>query len=122
MRLWPGASREKACGAPQITLKTKFAADRKAAVQRSTHAGREGAPLMEEVLPMSKQSSPMLHIKKEAAAFRLRQLLDELGMLMGSFPDLREAFDPDELPLEFILKRDSQTEPVGSGSGRCRRG
>ncbi len=62
---------------------------------------------------MSKQSSPMLHIKKEAAAFRLRQLLDELGMLVGSFPDLREAFDPDELPLEFILKRDSQTEPVG---------
>ncbi|HJR60433.1 MAG TPA: hypothetical protein VJ813_13560 [Vicinamibacterales bacterium] len=48
-----------------------------------------------------------------AAAFRLRRLLDELGMLMGSFPRLRDAFDPDELPLEFILKRDSQTEPVG---------
>jgi hypothetical protein len=32
-------------------------------------------------------------------------------MLMGSFLDLRDAFDPDELPLEFILKRDSQTDP-----------
>jgi hypothetical protein len=61
---------------------------------------------------MSTQSSRMLKITKQAAAFRLRQLLNEIGMLMGSFPDLRDAFDPDELPLEFILKRDSQTERV----------
>lgn len=62
---------------------------------------------------MSKQSSPTRHITRPAAAFRLRQLLDEIDMLMGAFPDLREAFDPDELPLEFILKRDSRKEPAG---------
>ena len=34
-------------------------------------------------------------------------------MLVGSFPDLREALIQTNYPLEFILKRDSQTEPVG---------
>jgi hypothetical protein len=52
-----------------------------------------------------------LQIVKRAAAFRLRQLRDEFAMVMGSFLDLRDAFDPDKLPLEFILKRDSQTDP-----------
>ena len=62
---------------------------------------------------MSKQSSPMLHIKKEAAAFRLRQLLDELGMLVGSFPDLREAFDP-----RRITPRVHPEERLANGTGR----
>ena len=48
---------------------------------------------------------------KDAAAFRFRQLVDELKMLTGAFPDLHDAFDPDELPLEFILRRDSQPDP-----------
>jgi hypothetical protein len=52
-----------------------------------------------------------LKVIKRAATFRLRQLWAELSMLMGFFPDLRDAFDPDELPLDFILKRDSQTDP-----------
>ena len=60
---------------------------------------------------MTRHSWHTLQVVKRAAAFRLRQLWDELAMLMGSFPDLRDAFDPDELPLEFILKRDSQTDP-----------
>ena len=60
---------------------------------------------------MTRHSWPTLQVVKRAAAFKLRQLWDELAMLMGSFPDLRDAFDPDELPLEFILKRDSQTDP-----------
>ena len=59
---------------------------------------------------MTRHSWPTLQVVKRAAAFKLRQLWDELAMLMGSFPDLRDAFDPDELPLEFILKRDSQTD------------
>ena len=60
---------------------------------------------------MTRHSWPTLQVVKRAAAFKLRQLWDELAMLMGSFPDLRDAFDPDELPLEFILKRDSQADP-----------
>jgi hypothetical protein len=34
--------------------------------------------------------------------------LDEVHVLIGSFPDLRDAFDRDELPIAFILKRDSR--------------
>jgi hypothetical protein len=33
---------------------------------------------------------------------------------MGSFPDLRDAFDDDELPLAFILKRDSRLTEAGA--------
>jgi hypothetical protein len=60
---------------------------------------------------MTRYSWHTLQAVKRAAAFRLWQLRDELAMVMGSFLDLRDAFDPDELPLEFILKRDSQTDP-----------
>ena len=60
---------------------------------------------------MTRHSWPTLQVVKRGAAFRLRQLWDELTMVMGSFPDLRHAFDPDELPLDFILRRDSQTDP-----------
>lgn len=45
------------------------------------------------------------------AAARLRQLVDELRILTSAFPDLRDSFDPDELPIEYILKRDAHSEP-----------
>jgi len=32
-------------------------------------------------------------------------LLDELKLLTQSFPHLHDAFDPDELPVNFILRR-----------------
>lgn len=57
---------------------------------------------------MHKHSSPMVQPTERGAAFRLRQLLDEFHLLMGCFPDLRDAFDDDELPLAFILKRDAR--------------
>ena len=57
---------------------------------------------------MQTHSSPSMQLTKRRAAFRLRQLLDECHLLLGSFPDLQDAFDPDELPLEFIFRRDSQ--------------
>ena len=57
---------------------------------------------------MHTHSSPVMPLTQRGAAFRLRQLLDELHLLMGSFPDLRAAFDADELPLAFILERDSR--------------
>ena len=60
---------------------------------------------------MTRHSWHTLQVIRRIAASRLRQLWDELAMLMGSFPDLRDAFDPDELPLEFILKRDSLKDP-----------
>ena len=57
---------------------------------------------------MHKHSSPMMQLTKRGAAFTLRQLIDELHLFMGYFPDLRGAFADDELPLPFILKRDSR--------------
>jgi hypothetical protein len=61
---------------------------------------------------MEKHSSPM-KLTKRRAAFRLRHLLDEFRLLMASFPDLQDSFDADELPLAFILRRDSRlSEPV----------
>ena len=57
---------------------------------------------------MSKHSSPTVKLTQSRAAFKIRQLLDELQMLLGTFPSLRDAFDADELPLAFILQRDSQ--------------
>ena len=61
---------------------------------------------------MTRHSWHTLQVVKRAAALRLRRLWDKLAILTASFPDLRDAFDPDELPLEFILKRDSQTDPA----------
>jgi hypothetical protein len=57
---------------------------------------------------MAKRSKDIVRVTKSRAALRLRQLLDELRVLMGAFPDLHDAFDADELPLAFILKRDSR--------------
>jgi hypothetical protein len=37
---------------------------------------------------------------------RLHQLLDEIHLWTTAFPDLRDAFDADELPIAFILERD----------------
>ena len=60
---------------------------------------------------MEKHSSP-IQLTKRRAAFRLRHLLDEFHLLTASFPHLQDAFDADELPLAFILRRDSRlSEP-----------
>jgi hypothetical protein len=65
---------------------------------------------------MSNHSSQMLQLTRRRAASRLRQLLDEIQMLTVSFPDLHDAFDADELPIAFILKRDShRSEPEFRG-------
>jgi hypothetical protein len=37
----------------------------------------------------------------------LHQLVDEVRVLIGSLPDLREAIDLDALPIAFILERDA---------------
>ena len=35
----------------------------------------------------------------------VRDLLNELGVLVEQFPQLRDSFDPDELPLPFLLAK-----------------
>ena len=57
---------------------------------------------------MQKHASPGGQLTRRGAPLRVRQLLGELQLLVGSFPDLRDAFDADELPLAFILRRNSR--------------
>ena len=56
---------------------------------------------------MHKPSSQLLQLVRRRAGFTLHQLLDEIQLLTVSFPNLRDAFDADELPIAFILKRGS---------------
>jgi hypothetical protein len=56
----------------------------------------------------------MMQLTPRRAAFGLRQLLDEFQLLVGYFPDLQDAFDADELPLAFILRRDSRLTDAGA--------
>lgn len=62
---------------------------------------------------MHEHPSPRMQRTQRGVAFRVRRLLDELHLLMGSFPDLHDAFDPDELPLAFILRRDAGLMKAG---------
>jgi hypothetical protein len=66
---------------------------------------------------MRKQPSSVVHLTKRGAAFRLRQLVDEFRLLTASFPDLRDAFDADELPAAFIIRRDSRMTDASGGPG-----
>jgi len=57
---------------------------------------------------MNKYSSELLELTKRHAGFTFRQLIDEIQFLTAAFPNLRDAFDEDELPIAFILKRDAE--------------
>ena len=46
----------------------------------------------------------MLDLARRGAEARYRELLAELKMLAQAFPHLRDAFDRDELPVNFILR------------------
>jgi hypothetical protein len=54
---------------------------------------------------MPKHSSHTLELARKGAEARFRELVDELEMLTTSFPHLRDAFDRDELPINFILRQ-----------------
>ena len=47
------------------------------------------------------------HSKKELthAETRFHALVDELRLLTMDFPHLKEAYDADDLPIPFLLKR-----------------
>jgi hypothetical protein len=54
-----------------------------------------------------KQNSHMFELAKRGAEVRLRELAQELKVLVRAFPHLRDSFDKDELPLPFIIARDA---------------
>ena len=61
---------------------------------------------------MDKQFSHLLELGKRGAERRFRELMNELSFLIGSFPHLNDAFDADELPVSFIIRRDSRGAQV----------
>jgi hypothetical protein len=56
---------------------------------------------------MAKHPSHILELARRGAALRLRELANELDMMLSAFPDLLDAFDADELPVSFIVSRDA---------------
>jgi len=46
--------------------------------------------------------------RNAARALRLRELANELDILLSAFPALHDAFDADELPVSFIMRRDAR--------------
>ena len=53
-------------------------------------------------MPSSTRRTPTARDKAEA---RFHELVDELKLLTVAFPHLREAYDPEDLPVNFLLKR-----------------
>ena len=57
---------------------------------------------------MAKHPPHILEWAKRGAEARLRDLIQEGQLLLDLFPHLKDAFDPDELPISFIVKRDAR--------------
>lgn len=56
-------------------------------------------------MPRIKQDAHLHGLARRGAEMRLREIADEIKLLFSAFPDLRDSFDPEELPISFILKR-----------------
>ena len=63
-------------------------------------------------MPQPKRDAHLLDLAKRGAEVRLRELTQEMKNLVGLFPDLRDSFDADEMPMPFIIAK---------GAGRVNR-
>jgi hypothetical protein len=52
-----------------------------------------------------KKNAHLYELAKLGAHAQLSELLQEARLLIGLFPHLRDSFDKDELPVNFILRR-----------------
>ena len=52
---------------------------------------------------MPRRNAHLYEFAKRGAEARFRDVVDELKKLVELFPHLRDGFDPDELPIRFIL-------------------
>lgn len=55
----------------------------------------------------SQDDPRIMELARRGAQLHLEDLFHELDMLLELFPNLSDSFDPDELPVSFILKRGS---------------
>jgi uncharacterized protein (DUF2461 family) len=63
-------------------------------------------------ITMDKKFSHLLQLGRRGAERRFGALMNELTFLVASFPHLSDAFDADDLPLPFIIKRDARDARV----------
>jgi hypothetical protein len=68
-------------------------------------------------VPKATPHPHLYELAKRGAEIQLRELLHEARLLIGLFPHLRDSFDKDELPLNFIMAKNS-----GAVTKRNRRG
>jgi hypothetical protein len=67
---------------------------------------------------MPRPRSRVAKLTKSGAAIEFKALVDELKFLLEMFPHLRDSYDPDELPVSFILKRDARRSKVKTARRR----
>ena len=58
-------------------------------------------------MPRRKADSRLYELAKRGAELRLRELVQEAKNVIDLFPHLRDSYDKDELPLSFIMAKDS---------------
>jgi hypothetical protein len=56
---------------------------------------------------VARSAHPTIEKAKKEAEARFRELIDELKILTVAFPHLQDAYDPEDLPISFIMKRDA---------------
>jgi hypothetical protein len=67
---------------------------------------------------MPRHPRHILELANKGAEARFRELMQEARLLLRSFPHLRDAFDPDELPISFIVAKSSGRLLTGQPVGR----
>ena len=60
-------------------------------------------------MPRTKSDAHLFDLAKRGAESRVRELINELKLLTSAFPHLRDSFDRDELPVNFILRQGRET-------------
>ena len=60
----------------------------------------------------TKKDEHLHELTKLGARAYLNALVQEARLLIALFPDLRDSFDTDELPVSFILKEGRDQAPV----------
>jgi hypothetical protein len=55
--------------------------------------------------PTPENHPRFIELARRGAEAQVRDLLHELEMLLELFPHLRDSFDPEELPVSFLLRR-----------------
>jgi hypothetical protein len=57
------------------------------------------------IVPKQKHNARVYELAKVGAEAQLRDLLQEVRLLVDLFPHLRDSFDKDELPIKFLIAK-----------------